>query len=207
MSAATPLPWYRHFWPWFVLGLLGVSVAGSLTTVYIAVSDRDPEVRDTWSADAKSVTRDDAPERLARDLGLGASVVVEGAGQTLRVTLHGPPAAASSQIVVHLVHPTLEQRDLELTLERSADGSYRGALPRRTLGRYQLAIEGRTIATPGADAADWRLGDRIDLVPGAPVTVGRPPEPAAAGDARGDSRSDSRSSSQSSPRSDGTSEG
>ncbi|MDH4017775.1 MAG: FixH family protein, partial [Actinomycetota bacterium] len=109
----------------------------------------------------------------------------------------------SSQIVVHLVHPTLEQRDLELTLERSADGSYRGALPHPTFGRYQLAIEGRTIAAPDADAADWRLGDRIDLVPGAPVTVGRTPEPAEAGDARGDSRSSSRSSSPS----DGTTEG
>jgi hypothetical protein len=33
---AIPSPWYRHFWPWFVVGLLGVSIAGSLTTVVIA---------------------------------------------------------------------------------------------------------------------------------------------------------------------------
>ena len=46
MNAAAGLPWYRHFWPWFVVGLLGISVIGSLTTVYIAVSGRDPEVAD-----------------------------------------------------------------------------------------------------------------------------------------------------------------
>ena len=29
-------PWYRHFWPWFLVGLLGISVAASLWTVTVA---------------------------------------------------------------------------------------------------------------------------------------------------------------------------
>ena len=29
-------PWYRHFWPWFVVGLLGVSMVASLATVVVA---------------------------------------------------------------------------------------------------------------------------------------------------------------------------
>ncbi len=38
--AANPHPssaWYRHFWPWFIVGLLVVSVVGSLLTVHLAI--------------------------------------------------------------------------------------------------------------------------------------------------------------------------
>ncbi len=43
-SRAVSSPWYRHFWPWFVVGLLGVSVAGSLTTVVLAFRLGDLEL-------------------------------------------------------------------------------------------------------------------------------------------------------------------
>ncbi len=38
-------PWYQNFWPWFIVILLGVSVAGSLLTVAIAFRYRDVDVR------------------------------------------------------------------------------------------------------------------------------------------------------------------
>jgi hypothetical protein len=37
-------PWYRNSWPWFIVGLLGISVLGSLATVYIAYTHRDIEI-------------------------------------------------------------------------------------------------------------------------------------------------------------------
>ena len=36
-----PAPWYRQFWPWFVIALLASAVAGSLTSAYLAVSHPD----------------------------------------------------------------------------------------------------------------------------------------------------------------------
>ena len=38
-------PWYQNFWPWFIVGLLGVSVVGSLMTVVIAYRNSDVDVR------------------------------------------------------------------------------------------------------------------------------------------------------------------
>ncbi len=40
----TGAPWYRHFWPWFIVGLLGVSVVASVATVVIAFRNPDPVV-------------------------------------------------------------------------------------------------------------------------------------------------------------------
>jgi uncharacterized membrane protein YadS len=42
--AVAESPWYRHFWPWFVVGLLGVSIAGSLATVVVAFNLGDLEL-------------------------------------------------------------------------------------------------------------------------------------------------------------------
>jgi hypothetical protein len=35
-------PWYRHFWPWFIILLLGSSVSASLYTVYLAMRTSEP---------------------------------------------------------------------------------------------------------------------------------------------------------------------
>lgn len=42
MTERDSLPWYRYFWPWFIIVLLGSAVTASLYTVYLAVSTAEP---------------------------------------------------------------------------------------------------------------------------------------------------------------------
>ncbi len=44
MSRKDTRPWYRYFWPWFIIALLGSSVGASLYTVYLAVSTAEPVI-------------------------------------------------------------------------------------------------------------------------------------------------------------------
>lgn len=37
-------PWYRQFWPWFIISLPAISVIASLTTLWIAISHPDSTV-------------------------------------------------------------------------------------------------------------------------------------------------------------------
>jgi hypothetical protein len=41
MTAATTLPWYRHFWPWFLIALLSSAVAASFVSLYFAAHTTD----------------------------------------------------------------------------------------------------------------------------------------------------------------------
>ena len=41
-------PWYRHFWPWFIIVLLGSSVSASLYTVYLAISTAEPVLEESY---------------------------------------------------------------------------------------------------------------------------------------------------------------
>lgn len=34
-------PWYRQFWPWFIIALPAAAVAGGLLTLWIAMSNPD----------------------------------------------------------------------------------------------------------------------------------------------------------------------
>ena len=42
-STAKPSPWFHHFWPWFIVVLLSVSVVASLYTVSLAYGLGDLE--------------------------------------------------------------------------------------------------------------------------------------------------------------------
>ena len=42
MTEADDKPWYRYFWPWFVIALLAAAVSGSLYTLYLASSTAEP---------------------------------------------------------------------------------------------------------------------------------------------------------------------
>ena len=41
MKAPAGLPWYRYFWPWFIVALLSASVAAGICTVVIAYRNAD----------------------------------------------------------------------------------------------------------------------------------------------------------------------
>lgn len=43
-SAEIAQPWYRYFWPWLVIALLGSAVAASLASAYLAVRTQDSVV-------------------------------------------------------------------------------------------------------------------------------------------------------------------
>ncbi len=40
------VPWYRQFWPWFIIALPAAAVAGGLLTLWIAMSNPDRLVID-----------------------------------------------------------------------------------------------------------------------------------------------------------------
>ncbi len=45
------LPWYRHFWPWFIIAMLASAVAASFVSLYYAVHTDDVVLEHSDSAD------------------------------------------------------------------------------------------------------------------------------------------------------------
>ena len=74
-------PWYRHAFVWLILAILAWSVVAGLTLVYVAVTNADDVVSDTWYRDGRGINRDMAAERMAEALAIRVLVRRDGDAQ------------------------------------------------------------------------------------------------------------------------------
>lgn len=147
-SAAEHRPWYRQFWPWFIMALPASAVVAGLTTVWIAVVNQDSVVRDDWYKDGKSINQSFARDEAAVALGMRARFTLDDMTGDVAVTLaHERDVALPDTLALALSHPTQAAADQTLILRRDAAGTYRGQLARALAGRFYLEL--------GSD--DWRL--------------------------------------------------
>ncbi len=157
-----PRPWYRQFWPWFLIALPAISVVFSVLTLVIAVRNADSLVRDDYYKAGLALNREFALERAAAARALRAELRV--AGETIAVALAGDGIDARSELVLVLAHPTAAARDLELRLRGASDGVWRATLPAPLHGPWHASL------MPAGGG--WRLAARIDFDAPAPPVLG-----------------------------------
>lgn len=155
-------PWYRQFWPWFLIALPAISVVFSVATLVVAVRNADSLVRDDYYKAGLALNREFALERVAAARDLRAELRV--ADGELVVALSGQGIDPRSELVLLLAHPTAAARDLELRLRAAPDGGWRAALPAPLHGPWHASL-----APAGGG---WRLAARIDFDAASPPVLG-----------------------------------
>ena len=155
-------PWYRQFWPWFLIALPAVSVVFSIATLVVAVRHADSLVRDDWYKAGLGVNRDLALERAAAQRGLAATLVPSAAALAVRVD--GRDLDPGTQLVLLLAHPTDAARDQTLPLRAVGDGEYVAPLTAPLRGPWYAAL------TPAGGG--WRLSARVDFDAPTPPRIG-----------------------------------
>jgi hypothetical protein len=141
-------PWYRQFWPWFLIMLPASAVAAGIYTLILAIKTQDSLVVD--SSDFSIGRAKDAillAENRARELGLGASIDIdlESGLIVARLFAEQQPAAADT-LTLDLSHPAFAERDHAVTLTRALpaeDGTptWAGHFTRVPEGRWYVVIE------------------------------------------------------------------
>ena len=149
-------PWYRQFWPWFIIALPATAVVAGLITLYIATVNRDTLVKDDYYKEGLALNQDLARSRRAADLGITADLSYDpGTGDVVLTT--AGVTGETRQLTLVLLHPTLASQDLSTTVARSADGRYRAQLPVLAPAKWRVQLF--------PDGADWRIEARL-LLPG-----------------------------------------
>lgn len=147
-------PWYRQFWPWFIISLPATAVVAGLITLYIATVNRDTLVKDDYYKQGLALNQDLARARRAAELGITAELAYDPGTGDVTLTTAGMPAD-TPQLTLVLVHPTRADFDLTTAVTRATDGRYRVRVP--LLGpanwRVQVLPEG----------AEWRLEARLRI--------------------------------------------
>jgi hypothetical protein len=147
------LPWYRQFWPWFLIALPATVVVAGLSTVWIAARHADSLVVDDYYKDGLAINQRLFKQERARKLGISAHL--DYLGGTIEVTLTGavePPA-----LTLNLSHPLDAALDHELSLAQIQPGIYRTKLALSRNSRWIWQLE--PLGQPEGEV--WRVDGEL----------------------------------------------
>ena len=143
MPAATAAsPWYKHLWPWIIIGILACSVTLTLSMVTIAVNNPDNLVNDNYYEAGKGINRSLDRELLAQTLQLHAKVRLD--ELTGEVEVHLTGNSNPTTLELNLISPTQPEKDRKINLARndSEPGRYIGQLTDKVEGRRFVELLG-----------------------------------------------------------------
>lgn len=145
------LPWYRQFWPWFLILLPGTAVVASLYTLIIANQYADDLVVDDYYKEGLAINRQLKRQNEARVLELKATFTSQ--QRQLDIQLEGPIEA--SQLRLLLSHAMESDQDFAVPVQQMGRGHYRVLLPQVLKGRWHWTLDEGV-------SSHWRLdGDHF----------------------------------------------
>lgn len=154
MPESSPIPWYRQFWPWFLILLPGSAVVASFATLAIALRHSDSVVRPDWSDHGYRINEELGRQSTAAQRGITARIELSNQGRGLTATLAGTPPAPA-QLELRLQHPTHAERDIAVELIAAGDNRYTATTPR--------PVDGTWDATLVPPEGDWQIRRRVWL--------------------------------------------
>lgn len=148
-------PWYRQFWPWYIIGLLFLGVFGSGILVFSAIEHQDPIVIDDYYKEGLAINRTLDRQRAAEAMGLQAQADYNAAKGELSIRLRANQDITAPLLKLYFMHATLANRDYSVTLVRQGTDIYRGQLKTLRPGNYDLKLE--------PEDQVWRLDAHLTL--------------------------------------------
>ena len=146
-------PWYRQFWPWFIIALPCAAVVGSIATAIIASKDGVNLVAEDYYKQGKEINQDlskfdraEAPRHPYRPQ-------CQRQGADVKSTVRGFPLGQALHL--SLFHPTLAGLDSEHLLTADGKGVYRLMLDKPLTGKWHVRVD--------AFNHEWRLQETAQL--------------------------------------------
>ncbi len=165
-------PWYRHFWPWFLIAIPAAAIAGSIWSAFLAGQHADSLVSDDWYQEGKRINRLLTRDQAARRLSISAELRIEEGSGEVALTLAGDSVETLETLRLEMSHPTLASRDCEALLQRQKDSSvFRGRLSPSLRGRWYATLTAGPVPS-SALTEPWRLRQEIRLPLTTPLRIG-----------------------------------
>ncbi len=143
------LPWYKQFWPWFLVAIPFSSVIMGVVMIWLAVSGKDSLVKEDWYKDGMAINQELDKQNKAQQLGIHAFLTVDKNRNALFVELNNIDIRKVPELLIEFSHPTLEDKDFTLNLYLTPEQKYYSVLPR--------PVEGFYYATLAASGFDWEI--------------------------------------------------
>jgi hypothetical protein len=150
------LPWYKQFWPWFIISLPGTVVIASIITITIAVKTNDGLVSDDYYKEGRAIHKTAYTAAKARALGIEGELAYEAETGAIRLRLQQPlPDAAAGLLMLDIIHPTLPNRDQSISLTPAGGVEYVGRAEPMGPAPWKIELH--------PEDKSWRISGRLNL--------------------------------------------
>jgi len=152
-------PWYKQFWPWFLVFFPALAVVAGIATIIIAVKSDDGLVEENYYKAGLAINQTIADEERAKVLGLSAQMDINTESRQINLKLNstGTHEIVKQRLMLKLIHPTIKGRDVTIPLQAQSTGIFHGFLD-------TLPVKGRWYVTLTPEDKSWRISDEM-LIP------------------------------------------
>ncbi|EOD53292.1 FixH family protein [Aeromonas molluscorum] len=154
-------PWYRQFWPWFIIALPATVVVAGIATAIIASKDGVNLVAEDYYKQGKEINQD--LSKFDRAQALNVHIALNLQDKELTLTPVSGDLVPNQALRLALFHPTLAGRDSDYLLTSDAKGIYRLHLDKPLTGKWHIRVD--------AFDHEWRLQETVHFPLAAPVEL------------------------------------
>ncbi|WP_025673520.1 FixH family protein [Salinivibrio socompensis] len=115
-------PWYKQFWPWFLIALPATVVVASLVTFTLFSMNSVSLVAEDYYKKGKGINVDLSKLKVADQLGISAQL--SSSEEAIAVALDKGQLETFPALKVHLQHRTLERKDVNVMVNPNQAGIY-----------------------------------------------------------------------------------
>lgn len=143
-------PWYKQFWPWFIMALPASAVIAGLITVAIAFKNADSLVVDDYYKAGLAIN--DQIQQQTNASNYGYSAILRRLPDNRLFLKFEQSIPADETLFLQWSHPLLADEDFTVVLHRQADGSFQNKAEHNLSGRWHLRL---------SNNYDWLLKTEI----------------------------------------------
>lgn len=146
-------PWYKQFWPWFLILLPLTVIVWTVITVIIFSKNSVSLVTEDYYKKGKGINVDISKQKIAKELGLSASVSSQ--NKEIVINFDKGDTAYYPALSVMFAHRTLPGKDFATMLTPDANGRYRLTTDSKIVGPWFIEI------TPHNN--EWLIQGRVSF--------------------------------------------
>ncbi len=142
----TVQPWYRQFWPWFIMSIPAATVVACMYTISLALSTSDSLVLKPVKGIDSLTEQHLIAEKRAVALGMNADVSFQRDTGVITVIVSAlPEADRMNAMELAFSHPTMRSRDHRVLLSPAASTAdtttFVGQTERSLVDRWYIVLE------------------------------------------------------------------
>ncbi|MDP4983351.1 FixH family protein [Pseudoalteromonas tunicata] len=155
------LPWYKQFWPWFILSIPMITVVTCIFFIVYSVQKGPDMVVDDYYKQGKAINLELSKFQKAKALYLHGDLTIDADKVTFAFTKGDASKVTALKLAFY--HPTLKENDFDMILAKNANGHFSGFSDHINQERYTIFIEPMD--------QSWKLKENIVLPATGPFKI------------------------------------